>query len=275
VHAVQGERWVLRVWRLLIDVLAPYCALAGSIALALWQLPESHIAQIVLIAIGVVLTLIGSAALLLTWPTRGALLRALRVVVPHLVEQRSATAIRGAALLQALLDELDLRGRDQRASVFTRGPDGMWILVARFSDNGEYRQPGRTRYAPDEGLVQRTWNNEETLFNELPATRSAWETAVARKFKLSPEDVRKLRMQSRSYACIRLEHSHGITYDSVGVLIVESTKANGLTGSHMDTMRVHWTRGLLALECTDKSDLDQVLVKLPEDVVQASSNPTP
>lgn len=262
---------MLRAWRVFVDVLAPYCTVAGSIALALWQWPSQHPAQVTLIAVGVTLTAVGGAALLFTQPSRGQLLRGLRVAVPHLLAQRSATATRGSALLHSLLEELELRGRNQRASVFTRNPDGMWILVARFSDSARFRQPGRTKYTPDEGLVQRTWNDGDTFVNGLPATRSSWESTVARKFKLSAEDVKKLRMQSRSYACIRLEHSHGMTYDSVGVLIVESTEANGVTSTDIDKMREHWSRDLLALECTDKSSLDQVLARLPEPVLQASS----
>lgn len=87
--------------------------------------------------------------------------------------------------------------------------------------------------------------------------------------------ARKPRVQSRLHACVRLDHSHGVTHSSVGVLIVESAEAEGPNGGQIVKMRDHWSRDLSALECTDKSAAYDVLSSLPESVKQAAKSAAP
>ena len=121
-----------------------------------------------------------------------------------------------------------------RLSLFIPNADGTFQLVSRFSDNPTYETAGhRDRYPPTEGLVSKVWHDGGTLVKgKLPRDRREWEAEMVSQFNISDEAARKLRMQSRSYMATLLRSDSGVSSVRTAVLVVESTKSEGIVPKH-------------------------------------------
>lgn len=264
--ASDGERRALSAFRFARDQGPALLSGAGAIALGLWQLaapPASVIIAIVgagVAVAGVVLALLRPTEAQIREETARTIADAdakIAALRARVVRYEEASNERVRFLLHELLDDLRLAGPRQRASVFMPGPNGDegWHLVARYSADARLTGPGRSAYAADQGLVVETWSVGQSYRTDLPARRPNWDDFVSTSFHMPAAEVRKLRMQSRSYGCVRLDRPEGATERSVGVLIVESTEPRGVRAEMLDAMLSHASVPLLASECAFQQGL--------------------
>lgn len=243
-----GEKRVLGSFRQLRQALPTLTQAAGAVLLAvypLWVQPWRGLSALM----GVVLALVGALWALLLQPTRNALFGRIEQLERHITAHEAPNSERMTFLLETLLNALGLTGPEHRASVFVRKDDGAFTLVGRHSANGEYRTPSQTSYGADQGLVAATWRDIKSYIADLPTTRPAWDKAVARKFNMDFEEVCTLRMQSRSYGCLRVDRQNGAVTEPVGVLIIESTDNDGIKPEMLDQIDRSLAWQLLPTEC--------------------------
>lgn len=204
-----------------------------------------------------VLSVLGVVLAFVRRPSRSQLLAQLDDLQARVRGYEGPSTERVTFLLRRLLLDLGVPGPRSRASVFipTADGDGRWQLIARYSADAVLTTQGRSTYAPYQGLVVETWKLGQSYRSGLPSRRKSWDTTVSAMFNIPAETVEKLRMQSRSYGCIRIDRPSGAIDTPVGVLIVESLDPTGIRPEMVDQMLVHTLNPLLSTECSFQSGL--------------------
>ena len=245
-----GEQRALSTFRALRQILFPLIAFVGSVLLTIYPLvTDQYFIRGVLIILGISFALVGVLFTVLATPTRNQLLSSTSSMYTYLAGQNSPRSDRMRMVLASLMSNLGLAATHNRASLFTRTDDGRWLLVARHSANAVLAEPGRQRYSSDQGLVNQTWENEDAYYSDLPHDRTQWNEMIAEAFNMQLEDVEQLRMQSRSYACLRIDRSIDGHGRAAGVLILESVLPTGVLPEVLDELQLHHSIPLLAIEC--------------------------
>jgi hypothetical protein len=133
-------------------------------------------------------------------------------------------------MVMAALSQVDFSRA--RLSIY-RHDKGEFFLLVRVSQSQDLQRAGRPRYPDGEGVIHDIWDRGLSSVIKLPEDRQEWEDDCARKFRMSPESVRGLHMQSRSFVGIRLDAN--IAGDKpVGVLVLESLSPLGVNGKTAD-----------------------------------------
>ena len=258
-----GEERALGFVRIVRDFSPTLLQLLGAILLALFSVLPSGLEWLFVVP-GILAAAAGAVLALVRKPTREQLresIRGLRARTTALEDRIRAyeapSSERVTFLLRRLLRDLDLGGPHHRASIFIRmsETDQRWRLIARYSADADLTRAGRSTYGPDQGLVAETWRRGQSHIADLPVRRPAWNKAVCATFNMSLDEVTKLRMQSRSYGCVRIDRSQGAIDVPVGVLIVESIEPNGIEPRMVDAMLAYDSLPLLAAECAFHRDL--------------------
>lgn len=122
--------------------------------------------------------------------------------------------------------------------------EGEFVAVARYSHNPKHCEISADGSKHQDGLgaIGQAWNGSESFRANLPADRVEWEERMCSAFGYTPERAAKFKMQSLSYAAIRIGNGDS----SVGVLVVESTTALGVTRKTITSLRDSLVQAALA-----------------------------
>lgn len=159
--------------------------------------------------------------------------------------------LRTKFLLRELLREYGLHDTDCRATLylFVRGEH--FLQVGRYSSDAELSQTARLTHRLDSGMLAEAMREPKFTINGLPQKESTWRQRMVSTFGMREDEVSKLRMRSRSYACLRLPASDSGVRDleSCGVLVLESLAADKMNGELLDRIETHSHLELLTEEC--------------------------
>lgn len=159
--------------------------------------------------------------------------------------------IRTKFLLRALLQEYGLHDTDCRATLylFVRGEH--FLQVGRHSLDAELSQTARQTHRLDSGMLAEAMREPKFTISGLPQKESTWCQRMVSTFGMREDEVAKLRMRSRSYACLRLPASDSGVGDlePCGVLVLESLAADKMNGELLDRIETHSHLELLTEEC--------------------------
>lgn len=161
-------------------------------------------------------------------------------------------------LLRGLMNDLSIDTVNHRASLFIASRDSSFIQIGRYSLNAELGTTARLTHDAGQGIVAATWREVASVQNDLPKRRDQWEKKICREYGLPAEVVANLRMQSRSYVCLRIDRVEGASVRPVRVLILESTEPTGVVGSFLDHLSEANQMELLATECSAAQRLEKL-----------------
>lgn len=158
----------------------------------------------------------------------------------RLDRERRASLLRArqrATSLNAILDSTlqvlmsDLSGDFSRAriSVYRHKGDSFFLL-ARVSKSQALRRIGRQRYPDGEGVIGTTWDIAQKVVTNLPEKRPEWNEQCVAKYGMSAATASGLTMHSRSLLGQRID-TQGTNPVPVGIVIIESLKARGVSGT--------------------------------------------
>lgn len=161
-------------------------------------------------------------------------------------------------LLRGLLQDLGMNAIEVRASVFVPCRGGQFMQIGRYSDNATFATTVRTHHEQGEGIVAETWEARQFIKTDLPKARELWNKKMADDYHLPINVVEKLRMQSRSYLCRRIDRVVGSMLVPVGVLVIESTAAKGVSADFHDIVTGAYQLEMLGTECSAAIRLDEL-----------------
>lgn len=257
----RGERVVLAIFGSVRDQLPALLQALGAIALALYPLPRGP-GRAALIAVGVLISLTGVALAFARRPSRSQLSAEVGLLRARVESYEAPSSERVTFVLRSLLSDLKIEGPRSRASVFIPldSDEKQWRLIARYSSDASLTKPGRSVHAADRGLVAETWRVGQSYRSDLPARRGTWDAAVSAAFHMPAAEVQKLRMQSRSYGCVRIDRPQGAVSRPVGVLIVENLDPVGVKPEMLDEMIAYALLPLISTECAFQTDLRAAVI---------------
>jgi hypothetical protein len=101
------------------------------------------------------------------------------------------------------------------------------IMVARYSDNPDYRIQGRSLYPANKGFIGAAWCDGYCFTANLPDSQTAWDDYVSESQKtgINGDTIERLTMKSRSYCCLRLKR---LQYWNKAVIVFESLSPTNL-----------------------------------------------
>lgn len=159
-------------------------------------------------------------------------------------------------VIESIAKGLGLDMSDTRISVYRHTKEAFW-LVGRHCDSPSLKAAGRPSYRDTEGLIGKAWHTSENggaIAIGLPKDRALWEAKCARDYGMPTGVVKGLKMQSRSMIGMRL--GDGLTrQSSIGVILIECLRPNGLTGAHKDNL-VQYSPTLLGILTLIIDELD-------------------
>lgn len=143
------------------------------------------------------------------------------------IEKQNQTLLKDKVALKETLDEYilvfsetitnelhriakELKFDDQDRISIYRHVANKFIMIGRYSENEEFNKPGRMQYNDNEGLIAEVWKNHGLLVRN-------------RDYQLSPETLRKLRMESKILYGVPLFDQK--EQRKVGVVIFETTNS--------------------------------------------------
>lgn len=136
------------------------------------------------------------------------------------------------AALITIADELELDSSQTRLSLY-RHIDQAFVLVGRHSGSPRLKRPGRTRYPDDQGFIRQVWESGGSQkIKDLPSDRGEWNAACCEQFSIPLEVAAAMSMQARSLIGTRLD-APGSTATPIGVIIIESERPRGVTGTQL------------------------------------------
>lgn len=129
-------------------------------------------------------------------------------------------------LEQMLRGTLQLEGVNERATVYKYSSDAFFRL-GRWSDNPQYKKPGKKSYLPTVGVIGKAWNEGEVFANGFPDPTENIEAYVDhhnQTWSVPKLHARTFTMKSRCYAAYAVREDG----KKNAVLVLESTDPNGL-----------------------------------------------
>ncbi|MDQ0092577.1 hypothetical protein [Paeniglutamicibacter psychrophenolicus] len=159
-------------------------------------------------------------------------------------------------LLRGLLQDLGINTVDVRASIFAPCLSGQFVQIGRYSDNATFATTIRMHHEKDQGIVAETWAGRQSLKTDLPKDRDLWNRRIVDDYRLPLEVVERLRMQSRSYLCRRIDRVEGGLMVPVGVLVIESLAPKGVSANFHDIVANAYQLELMSTECSSAIRLD-------------------
>lgn len=129
------------------------------------------------------------------------------------------------SLLRELSAHCSAHGANFRVSTYVFH-GGRFVAVARHSSDPKLTlmKNGRSHQTDELGIVAEAWRKGEAVAQDLPADRDEWEEKVRERFGYSSKITKLFRMQSRSYAALRIDGPE----NPVGVLVFESLQPRGV-----------------------------------------------
>ena len=129
--------------------------------------------------------------------------------------------------LYPIADQLGFRGSD-RISLY-RYDSGNFVMIGRYSEQPEFKAPGRAIYPAAQGVIGQAWRSAagRAFVNNLPdpeADLEAYKEQNARLFGFPMEVVDGLRMRSRTIGAYVLKDWNGL--GRAAVLVFESLEPN-------------------------------------------------
>lgn len=113
---------------------------------------------------------------------------------------------------------------NERISIYKHDASS-FLLLARWSENNLFCQPGRTSYPDNVGVISEAWRLGEAYHSALPDPKAKrGETAYYRRqneMGITVDIVQNLKMKSRSYWGLAIREPRGV--EKIAVVIVEST----------------------------------------------------
>lgn len=118
-------------------------------------------------------------------------------------------------------------GTNERISIYKSDLE-RYSCIGRFSENGVYTEKSGRLYPATQGCIAKAWEIGTFTEGSSPDPITEWQKYVeyhTKKYSFTEDELKTLRMKSRSYYGIRLQNQQQKT---VGVLILESTDAGGI-----------------------------------------------
>ena len=215
--------WWSKNWHSVASLLA---GAAGSVA---GWIVDSAAWPIFLVAI--LLTLAAGYRALTLKPTYTQLLDEQAKNEDQLADHQAALKGILEISLRGLCDELGLWNPESRVSCYTHNGKA-FVMVARISDNPSLAVPGRALYPEDQGVIGAAWREGKKAQIDLPVdNEKVYRKKLLRDYKMDDEVVAGLTMRSRSLLAIRVTDVRSTPEKHVGVLVLESLKPRGVTGT--------------------------------------------
>lgn len=115
-------------------------------------------------------------------------------------------------------------GNEERITLYrvdSNDENKVFVPVARFSDNPNFKQYGRSTYPLNQGYIGQCWEKEEIYVSNLESYEKKKRKYIsdAKKVGMEQSDIESLSMKSRSFFGKRLHHNGD---DAIAILIIES-----------------------------------------------------
>lgn len=139
-------------------------------------------------------------------------------------------------VLVEIARELELDLSHTRLSIYIH-TDNDFVMVQRHSENPTLGAPGRARYPDNEGLISTVWAlGGCRLLTNLKRNRDLWNSQCTEKYNIPAATAAQLHMQSRSLLGRRIDSRVNQREKPLGIIMLESSEPNGLTGEHKDSL---------------------------------------
>ncbi|MCI5049238.1 MAG: hypothetical protein MRY32_02765 [Rickettsiales bacterium] len=151
-------------------------------------------------------------------------------------------------------------GHSHRVSIYKYDKDlKCFFRVARHCQRVDWSDGGhRESYLSDKGIISKVWKDEDFKIKGLPDREKnfyGYSMELDREGVGLPDDVlKKMRMPSRSYCGFKVHDPN--EPHSLGVIIFESTKPNGLKYRRLKRF-MHSSEGKLLAQLTESRKLTQ------------------
>lgn len=230
--------WILRVWVVVVQHAADLLSWISTIAIVALTIlaffDEAHVGWVVVVGLVAIITAIGSQVLK---KKQSDSIREAEQKAQSLQDdqENAATYLRDVIqeLVLELLREANLINDHSRVSVYQHDPQrGKFVPVARASGNPELEKPGRTEYADNYGIIRDAWQKGKAAAFRLPEDPHERAEAQTRQYDIPLHIARSIRMKSRSYVGLRIDY--GTNSSKVGIAILESLNAQGVTNQMSD-----------------------------------------
>jgi hypothetical protein len=167
-------------------------------------------------------------------------------------------------LLKAIASDLEkrlgLHNSNTRLSLYSHA-NGQFSLLARVSANPTFLPRGRAKYPDNQGIIGQAWEAGFKVKTGLEENRELWEAQLLEAYDIPRSVSVSLKMHSRSLVAKRIE-SPG-EHRPLGMLVVESTTARGVSSSTVDDIEANhaWDilRHALAASESELPDLAEAL----------------
>lgn len=223
---------------------------ATFLAVAPFVMPKSVVFGWALVGIGIVLTLLGVAALIMLKPNYWALRRENAELESKHTDLQGRMGERERQLgeeqkahktsLVAMLNHVARRAlnaaapnhaRDRcRISVYVER-DEQFVLVARWSQNERLRRPGRSTFPMGQGVIGQAWDGRKgaAYLDGLKSDPEEWILEQCAMYGFDEATARAMTMKSRSIAAVRVDGER-----KTPILVVESldSKLAGLRATY-------------------------------------------
>ncbi|MGI2860502.1 hypothetical protein ACRTDL_20150 [Shewanella algae] len=116
---------------------------------------------------------------------------------------------------------------DERVSLYKLDFD-IFTCIGRYSDNEIYRSKPNRPYPKDNGCIAKAWAIGSYQDTDAPCPNEdveAWITYNVDKYGFSDDELRNIRMKSRSFYGARFRNSQQV---SIAVIVFESLNPDGL-----------------------------------------------
>lgn len=121
----------------------------------------------------------------------------------------------------------------ERVTLYIHNGGNLFIPFGRYSPNTKFGKSGRATYPDNIGCIAKGWENGWYFDNNFPENQQEYLKKNKDDYGMDKQIVKKLKMQSKLFAVLRLENNEG---HSKALIVVESTNKNQYNENEIKTI---------------------------------------
>jgi len=121
----------------------------------------------------------------------------------------------------------------ERVTLYIHNGNNLFIPFGRYSPNTKFAKSGRPTYPDNIGCIAKGWENGWHFDNDFPEEEKEYLVKNKDNYEMDKQVVKRLKMQSKLFAVLRLDNSEG---KSKAVIVAESTESKKYTEKQIKTI---------------------------------------